>query len=95
MYLSGGRGLPSGPGGRLDGISKNRETEVLLPKIVELRSESITVPEMVLPIGTHSVPRLKVGEALPLNPNTVGYLVGTYPGRTIVTQYPRIVTCRS
>ena len=67
VYLSGGRGLPSGPAGRLDGTSKNRDTEVLFPKTVEFRSESITDPEIqvVLPIGTHSVPRLKIGEALP------------------------------
>ena len=67
VYLSGARGLPSGPAGRLDGTSKKRETEVLLPNTEEFRSESITDPEIhvVLPIGTHSVPRLKIGEALP------------------------------
>ena len=67
VYLSGGRGLPSGPGGRLEGTSKKSEAEVLLPKTVELRSESVTDPEIqvVLPIGTHSVPRLNIGDALP------------------------------
>ena len=43
VYLSGGRGLPSGPGGRLEGTSKKSEAEVLLPKTVELWNKNILI----------------------------------------------------
>ena len=57
-YLSGGNGLPSGPAGREEGTSKNRDTDVLFPVTVVFRSKSTIVPvtHVVLPIGTHSVP---------------------------------------
>ena len=66
-YLSAGRGFPSGPGGRGEGTSRNRDTDVLFPIIVEFRSKSMMDPEthVVLPIGTHSAPSEIFGVALP------------------------------